>query len=223
MRMVSSGLLSFRKAFTIILKRGVPNQFRLKIMEKILLSLILYFLSVPLVGQQLREDALPGETFYQYREGTLYKYAPEGKTIVAGKEYISNGMTIFPDGSFKRLNERKRKLKDGQYLDVNGKVFNTLADLQAQQEAHKAAVAGEFYRLCNGEVVRHRREKTEKIKSEIMLQHGITLYPDGLFSTKEGKKYRLREGQCMDITGKVFRDSKTLHLECEKRIKEGKN
>ena len=223
MRMVSSGLVSVPATFIIILKTGTITQFQPKIMEKILLTAALYLLSGSLVGQQLREDALPGETFYQYREGTLFKYAPEGKKIITNKEYISNGMTVFPDGSFIRSNEKKRRLKDGQYLDVNGKVFSTLADLQAQQESHKAAIAGEFYQLRNGEIIRHREKGIEAIRSEVLLKNGITLFPDGMFSTAEGKKYRLREGQCMDVTGKIFRDTQTLHLKSEKRINEGKN
>lgn len=191
-------------------------------MDKILPVFLLIFVGT-VSGQQLRKDALPGETFFQLHEGVLHKYAPEGKTVVAGKEYISNGMTIFPDGSFTRMNEKKRKLREGQYLDVNGKVFNTLAALQAQQEAHRAAVNKDYYRLCNGEVMRHKGASSEKIKSEVILRRGITLYPDGLFSTPDGRKYRLREGQCMDITGKVFKNTQTFHLECERRIREGKN
>lgn len=186
--------------------------------------IIMFFLAATLVtGVPLQQNVLRDDTFFQYEKGVMFKYSEKGKEIVTSNEYIINGMRIFPDGSFTRLNEKKKRLKDGQYLDINGKIYNDLAALQAQLEAHRAAAKIEYYRLCNGEVIRHRNKITEKIKDGVNLNHGIILYPDGSFTDAAGKKFRLREGQCMDPGGKVFKNSEALHLECEQRIREGKN
>ena len=186
--------------------------------------IVLFFLSATLVtGGLSQQEILRDDTYFQYEKGVMFKYSEKGKEKVTRNEYISNGMRVFPDGSYTRLNEKKKQLKNGQYLDMNGKIYNDLAALQAQLEAHRAAVKSEYYRLCNGEVVRHHNKTTEKIKDGVNLNHGIILYPDGSFTDAAGKKFRLREGQCMDLGGKVFKNSEALHLECEQRIKGGKN
>lgn len=174
-------------------------------------------------GQQQDLQKTSDDIYFHYDKRTLYMYSGQEKKKVTSNEYFSNGMKIYPDGSFTRLNEKKRSLKEGQYLDINGKIFNSLADLQAQQEAHRMAVRSEFYRLCNGEVVHHRNKKMEKIKNQVNLNHGVTLFPNGSFTLSTGKKYQLKEGQCMDLTGKVFKNRNEYHLECEKKIREGKN
>lgn len=222
MKMVRFGDKSAGSSSPIISLKRLKRHFSIKMKTKTLSLAFVLFTSL-LTAQQKNQEKTSDDIYFLYEKGIVYKYSSDGKKKITANEYFSNGMKIYPDGGYTRLNENMHHLKEGQYLDVNGRVFNNLADLQAQQEAHRIAVRSEFYRLCNGEVVHHRNKQIEKIKNQVNLNHNVTLFPNGSFTVSSGKKYQLKEGQCMDLSGKIFKNTNEYHLECEKKIREGKN
>lgn len=170
-----------------------------------------------------QSEYVESETYFYLKKGQLYVYSESGKDKLTDRMVLSNGMQVFPDGAFIRLNEAKRSLQEGNYLDVNGKVYRTLAALQAQMEVHRMALRSECFRLTNGEVIHHKNGAPVKITERVMLNHGVTLYPDGLYMDASGKKYRLREGYCMDHGARTYKSLQEFHLVVEKRNRLGKN
>ena len=180
------------------------------------------FLILPLHAQDTIKTGSENEIYYEMKGGSLYKHNKNGQHKLISRELIFNGMQVFPDGSFSRLNEKPKKLINGQYLDINGLVYQNLDMLQAQQEVHRMALKHEFYRLINGEIVHFKIGQQEKIKREMKINQHIILYPTGIWTNQGGKKFRLREGQCMDHSGRIYQNLMELHLEVEKKYLNGK-
>ena len=184
--------------------------------------LIAFYATIPDLATS-QSKFIESESYFYLKNGQLYVYSESSKNKLTNRMILSNGMQVFPDGTFIRLNEAKRSLQEGYYLDVNGKVYRTLAALQAQMEVHRMALRSECFRLTNGEVIHHKNGTPVKITERVMLNHGATLYPDGLYMDASGKKNRLREGYCMDHGGKIYKSLQEFHLDVEKRNRLGKN
>ena len=183
----------------------------------LILSTVTYHLAT---GQSEFSES---ETYFYLKKGQLYVYSESGKNKLTGRTILSNGMQVFSNGTFIRVNEASRRLQEGQFLDVNGKVYRTLEALQTQLEVHRMALRSECFRVTNGEVTHHKNGSPVKIKERVLLNHGVTLYPDGIYIDASGKKYRLREGHCMDHGGRTYKSLQEFHLEVERRNRLGKN
>ena len=185
-----------------------------------LLLVLSTFPAYPTTGQSEFNES---ETYFYLKKGQLYVYSEGGRNKLTGRMILSNGMQVFSNGTYIRVNEARRNLQEGHYLDVNGKVYRTLAALQAQMEVHRMALRSECFRLTNGEVIHHKNGAPVKITERVLLNHGVTLYPDGLYIDPSGKKYKLREGYCMDHGARTYKSLQEFHLEVEKRNRLGKN
>lgn len=68
----------------------------------------------------------------------------------------------------------------------------------------------DHFEMINGIIVLVKNGKIETVEKEITLFNGSKCLPAGYCVSKDGKKTFLKEGEKMDMEGKIFGDFKSL-------------
>ena len=80
---------------------------------------------------------------------------------------------------------------------------------QSQQEEQKtqqnAIGKNEHLLMKEGKMLHIMDGKEMQMQNQMTLKNGTMINPDGSFQLKNGKQFRLNNGQCMDMSGKRYR------------------
>lgn len=128
-------------------------------------------------------------------------------------------MMVYPDGKFNILNKNQKQLKSGEYLDLDGKVFETKSALDNQLRRHQIAADKRYYLLRNGEVICYQNGKGVVLEDKTKLENGTILYPNGLYKIMNGDRLNLHEGECLDHFGRKYQNIQTFHKQMENSVK----
>ena len=68
-------------------------------------------------------------------------------------------------------------------------------------------------------IVQYVDGKPTTISSAVTLKNGTTVNPDGSFTTSKGKTSKLKDGECLGMSGKKYKSEEALfaHLQKEKK------
>jgi len=156
--------------------------------------------------------------YFQYKAGHMFWCMENKETQLNGSVRLINGMIVNSDGTFKKPNKKPQQLTSGEFLDIDGKVFKTKDELDAQITRHREALNREYLLFQNGEVVQIKNGTRIILEDKITLANGTLLYPNGLCQLKTGTKLNLHEGECLDMHGRKYSDAWTFHLQMEKMM-----
>ncbi|MEP1095198.1 MAG: DUF6799 domain-containing protein, partial [Cyclobacteriaceae bacterium] len=67
-----------------------------------------------------------------------------------------------------------------------------------QLREHVMFQDGQMYQIRNGERL--------QLQSELKLKNGIIVNPDGTYNNKAGKMFQFKNGECMGLDGKKYRN-----------------
>ena len=105
--------------------------------------------------------------------------------------------------STNRMNQNNRA-KSGH--DINS---NTNQDM-SQQSMDKSKSDG--YRLQNGKIMVSKNGQMTTMEKEMTFSDGSILRSDGTIIRKDGTKLMIKDGEYVDITGKVVRSDKNKDM-----------
>lgn len=71
------------------------------------------------------------------------------------------------------------------------------------------------FKLVNGKVMKMMDGKTVALDKTMTTKNGTTVMTDGTMKTKEGKTMKMKEGECMDMSGKMIEAKNTTPVEKE--------
>ena len=60
--------------------------------------------------------------------------------------------------------------------------------------------------MVNGEMLELRDRAEMRLREKATLNDGTVIYPDGTYATKDGTKFRLKDGECLDGDGIKYRN-----------------
>lgn len=66
----------------------------------------------------------------------------------------------------------------------------------------------EYFIMENGKMMQVTATKKSVMEKDISLANGTWIHPDGSYQTMNGKKYQLKNGECMDINGIKYRSER---------------
>lgn len=73
--------------------------------------------------------------------------------------------------------------------------------------------------LLNEKVFHYKKTGVELLKSDLKLNNGTVVKTDGSYITKDGDKMMLKDGQCLGMSGKLYKDQATLSKKLKKEMK----
>ncbi|WP_417556821.1 DUF6799 domain-containing protein [Mesoflavibacter zeaxanthinifaciens] len=73
--------------------------------------------------------------------------------------------------------------------------------------------------LLNEKVFQYKKTGVELLKSDLKLNNGTVVKTDGSYITKDGDKMMLKDGQCLGMSGKLYKDQATLSKKLKKEMK----
>jgi len=163
----------------------------------------------------------PGGDYFFFRNGGMYRVIVDMESRVLEEQRIANGLTVWPDGRFKTLNGKVRKLKEGEYLDPNGIIFPNYAALRKEMKAHDLAVEQIRLELVNGELMRCTNGTREPVMADVKLNNGSLVTPSGQIRMKSGQSIQMHEGACLDMAGRMYKDKEDFHRKVQQGISTG--
>lgn len=182
------------------------------------LIIILLAATIQSLSAQIPVNTEVTPDYFQYKAGHMFWSIEDKETQLNGSVRLINGMIVNSDGTFKKLNKKPQQLTSGEYLDIDGKIFKTKDELEAQITRHREALNSAYLLFQNGEVIQIKNGLRTILEDKITLENGTLLYPNGLCQLKTGTKLNLHEGECMDLHGRKYADAWTFHLQMEKMM-----
>ncbi len=167
------------------------------------------------------QDPHPGGDYFCMRNGALYRVIVDTESRVLTEQHIATGLTVWPDGRFRTLNGNTKKLKDGEYLDPDGRVFADHASLRRDMRAHDLATDRIRLELTNGAIIQYHNGDAIPLTDELRLKNGSVVNPNGMILLTTGQTIQLHEGACMDMAGRMYKNRDDFHRKTQAEIKSG--
>jgi len=73
--------------------------------------------------------------------------------------------------------------------------------------------------LLNEKVYHYTQKKVKPLKTEIKLNNGTIVQTNGIYTTEDGKTMKLEDGQCLGMSGKLYKNQATLNKKLKKEMK----
>jgi len=168
--------------------------------------------------EKLRMQAMAQE-FYVFEDGTMYHVQNQKKNQITKRIQLPGGLEIYPEGYKQAGEENPIQPDHGECIDAEGRLYesqnqfqqNALIRLMALYTRHFLFQNGNSWQIENGEKL--------LIRNRFIMQNGLVVNPDGTFKFGNLKKIKLKEGECLDPDGTLFRTQQqfqqhriTLHL-----------
>ncbi|MEO9644468.1 DUF6799 domain-containing protein [Ekhidna sp.] len=88
-------------------------------------------------------------------------------------------------------------------------ISSTLAQNPVQDKDQKRKQLREHVMFQDGQMYQIRNGERIQLKSQLKLKNGMSINPDGTYRNKAGKMFQFKDGQCMDLDGKKYRNKNT--------------
>jgi hypothetical protein len=77
--------------------------------------------------------------------------------------------------------------------------------------------------LVDGEMLKIRNQLQNRLQQKLNLNNGTSVNPDGTYQTKERKQLRLKDGECLNMDGEMFKNTyQQRKMEIKKTTKKQK-
>jgi len=93
--------------------------------------------------------------------------------------------------------------------------FMSVGSLMAQDKI----IDSDYCIFQDNAIVQYVDGKPTTISSAVTLKNGTTVNPDGSYINSKGKSARLKDGECLGMSGKKYKSEEALfaHLQKEKK------
>lgn len=150
-------------------------------------------------------------------DGDVLQIRDRDQIRLQDKVTLNDGTVLNPDGTFQTRDRDRLRLKDGECLDADGVLYRNEYQYrykvnqenkglnQAQvQERNQNRV---HYMLVDGEVLQIRNQSQNRLQQQLNLANGGSINPDGSYQTKDRLQFRLKDGECLNMNGQLFKNT----------------
>mgnify|MGYP001826804143 FL=1 len=186
-------------------------------MKKIFfLVAFLVFGSIFLTAQERDQDRIQDQdrTKLVMINGEMLELRDRAEMRLKEKQTLSDGSVVSPDGTYETYDGSRLKLKNGECLDGDGiKYRNEYQYRYKVSQENKGLTQDQIrernqnrlhYTMVDGEMFLVRNQSQRRLEESLDLGNGVVVNPDGSFQTKDQKRLRLHDGQCLNEYGQMF-------------------
>ncbi len=93
--------------------------------------------------------------------------------------------------------------------------FMSVGSLMAQDKI----IDSDYCTYQDNTIVQYVDGKPTTISAAVTLKNGVTVNPDGTYTNNKGKSGKLKDGECIGMSGKKYKSEEALfaHLQKEKK------
>ena len=189
-------------------------------MKKLAMFLIFIFLgTLGMVAQD--KDQIKD----QYRDrdhiilvdGDVLQIRDRDQIRLKDKITLNDGTVINPDGTYVTRNQEKFRLRDGSCIDMDGILYRNEYQYQYKiknenkglSEAQIQERTQNRYHIMNIDVQLYqiKNQSQNKLKQQLKLNNRVVVNPDGSYTNRDGKQLHLRDGECLNMDGQMFKNN----------------
>ena len=203
---------------TLRIKNKIKIKF--KIMKK--LTMFIIFIVLGTLGLAAQDkDQIKDQDRDRDRiilvDGDVLQIRDRDQIRLKDKITLNDGTVVSPDGTYTTRDKERFRLRDGSCIDMEGifyrneyqyqyKIKNEnkgLSDAQIQERTQNR------YHIMNidGHVYQIKNQAQNKLKQQLKLNNRVVVNPDGSYTNREGKQMHLRDGECLNLDGEMFKNT----------------
>jgi hypothetical protein len=209
--------------------------------RRILWLAALVLMTMPLAAQDRDRDRVQDQdrTKLVAVKGEMLQLRERAEQRLQEKQTLNDGTILAPDGSYVTPDGQRYKLKNGESLDGDGALYRNEYQYRHKMMRENEGLSQEQvrernqnrwqYTLVEGNVYQVRTEAQMRLNDPMELANGVTAYPDGTYQVQNQERLRLKDGECLDGSGELFRNmyqmrKRMLHqkqMPAKKMLKKG--
>lgn len=185
-------------------------------MKNIILSIATIFITIGAYAQSESKSRLENQSQKQYYSGSENRNPPDGFMLYNGNlvmvkngEFtqvendttLSNGTVIMSDGHYKEKNESKAMFKEGEHMDMSGKITSISSSEYTHGSDNKNYPNG--YIFLKGKVMKVKNGNMTPLEVDIQLINGTAVMKNGYYKKEGEPKKKFKEGEHMDMSGEL--------------------
>lgn len=172
--------------------------------------------------EQFREQAqlhlnAKNQEHFVNENGQMVHILNRERSQVRERIALENGLTVYPDGSFKFRNKKQERLADGEILTPSGNRYQNQQEFNQQMRNRLMAGAQPHFLFQNGKLYRSQNNVQTPAQQRWTLQNGATVNPDGSYQLRDGRKEQLRNGEFLDWEGNRYENRDRFREKMELR------
>ncbi len=183
-----------------------------------LLTAIMLLSALTLTAQEQDRDRIQDQdrTKLVMINGEMLELRDRAEMHLREKQTLEDGTVVFPNGQYQTRDGLKFRLKDGECLDNDGIKYRNeyqyrykvrqenrgLTESQIQERNQNRI----YYTLVDGDMYLVRNQSQHRIQDKIDLGNGVVVNADGTYQNRERKQLQLKDGECINMDGEVFRN-----------------
>ncbi len=149
--------------------------------------------------------------------GEMFELKDRAEMHLMEKQTLSDGTVINPDGTYQTRDGKRLRLKDGECLDGDGiKYRNEYQYRHKVNQENKGLTDSQIqvrnqnrvqYTRVDGEIYLVRNQEQNRLQKQLDLGNGVVVNPDGSFKGQDGKQLQLKDGECLNMDGQMFKNT----------------
>ncbi len=188
-------------------------------MKKIVIFLIfVVFITTGLTAQERDHDRIQDQdrTNLTMINGEMLQLRDRAQVRLKEQVTLKDGTIITPKGVYTTKDGKQLKLKNGECLDNDGIKYRNEYQYRykIQQEnmgLDHAQIQNRnqnriHYVFMEGEILQIRNQSQERLQTSMTLNNGTIVNPDGTYQDRDRKQLRLKDGECLNMDGKLYQN-----------------
>ena len=188
-------------------------------MKRFIIFLVLVvFTTTGLVAQERDQDRIQDQdrTNLTMVNGEMLQLRDRAQVRLKERITLNDGTVITPKGLYTTKNGKQLKLRNGECLDNDGiKYRNEYQYRYKIQQENKGLNQAQIqnrnqnrihYVFVDGETYQIRNQLQKRLQTSMTLNNGTVVNPDGTYKAKNRKQLRLKDGECLNMDGKLYQN-----------------
>jgi adhesin HecA-like repeat protein len=188
-------------------------------MKKIIIFLVfVVFATTGLTAQERDQDRIQDQdrTNLTMVNGEMLQLRDRAQVRLKEQVTLNDGTIITPKGLYTTKDGKQLKLKKGECLDNDGiKYRNEYQYRYKIQQENKGLDQVQIqnrnqnrihYVLMDGDMLQVRNQLQERLQTSMTLNNGTVVNPDGTYQARDRKQLRLKDGECLNMDGKLYQN-----------------
>ena len=149
-------------------------------------------------------------------DGDVLQIRDRDQIRLKDKINLNDGTVVNADGTYIKDKDRLR-LRDGSCLDMDGTLYaDEYSYLQKINKENKNLTEAQIqersqnrYHIMNidGQLYQIKNQSQNRLKQQLKLNNRVVVNPDGSYTNREGKQLHLRDGECLNMDGQMFKNT----------------
>ena len=149
--------------------------------------------------------------------GEMLELRDRAEMRLMENQTLSDGTVVHPDGTYQTRDGKRLRLQDGECLDGDGvKYRNENQYRHKVNQENKGLTESKIqernqnrvqYSQVDGKMYLIRNQEQNRLQKQLVIGNGVVVNPDGSYKGKDGKQLQLKDGECLNMEGQMFKNT----------------